>query len=217
MMYLKQKLALFLGALCLCLAPVQTALAADQARSATAADAGFAFKVAYNRDRYEVFMRPNATADALNLTLTAQVTLKVPHATGAARFNASDVQNGVDGAVWSVTSRVDAPAEDPTADYISFTVEFPEGNHNAYGWQADQELKVFSFANSGACLGAVSLLENSDPFMAPVNSANTNPGNQINVLGYRDSNLFLGAYDGAATCAATPQAAQHLFLPFVNR
>jgi len=219
MIQFKQKFALLIGALLLCLAPAHAAFAADEAVSAQDASAGLAFKVAYNNGRYSVFMKPNATPDSLNITLTAQVTLKVPHAVGADRFLVADVQNAVDGTQWTLTSRVDAPTEDQSADYLSFTVEFPEGNHQAYQWQAGQETQLFNFANGGACLGAVNLLDNSDAFAAAANSAHTNPGNQVNVLGFHDDNLFIGAYDGAAKCSAdaAPSTQHSIFLPMVKR
>ena len=210
MIYLKQKLVLALGVLLLCLAPAQAALAVDVT--------GIAFKVAYTNDRYEVFMRPNATPDSPNLTLTSQVTLKVPHGVGADSFVVANLQNMVEGTEWTLSSRVNAPAEDRTADYLSFTVDFPEGNYRAYQWQAGQEIKLFSFENTGSCLGTTALLENSDPFMVPVNSAHTNPSNQIDVLGLAEGNVYLGNYGESASCgeiAAGPQ--QHLFMPIISR
>jgi len=212
MIHLKQKLALLIGALLLCLAPAQAAFAADDA-------AGVAFKVAYSNGRYEVVMQSAATPEEYNITLTAQVTLKVPHGVGADRFEVADVQNVVDGTAWTLTSRVDAPQEDPTADYLSFTVDFPEGNHQAYQWAADQEIKMFSFVSTGTCLGATSLPGNADPFMAPVNSANTNPGNQIDILGLHEGNLFTGVYGSVANCDASAAAItpHNFFLPLVAR
>ena len=218
---LKHKIALLAGALLIWLTPVQVAMAADDAVAATDAEANFAFKVDYNNGRYAVYMKPNASPEAFNLTLTSQVTLKVPHGVDSSRFTVADIQNGVAGASWSATSRIDAPAEDRNADYISFTVEFPEGNHQAYQWKAGEEVEVFTFANAGSCLGAVTLLENSDPFMAPVNSANTNPGNQIDVLGFREGNLYASNYGSAADCSVQAVDVETLlnkvFMPLVTR
>jgi len=218
---LKYKIALLAGALLIWLTPVQAAFAADNAIAATDADAAFAFKVAYNNGRYAVYMQPNASPEQYNLTLTGQVTLKVPHGVDADSFKVIDIQNGVQGANWSSTSRINAPSEDQNADYISFTVEFPEGNHQAYQWKAGEEIEVFSFANEGTCLGSVALLDNSDPFMAPVNSANTNPGNQIDVLGFREGNLYANNYGDAANCGAevvdVDTLINKIFMPLVNR
>ncbi|MCB0082425.1 MAG: hypothetical protein KDE47_15905, partial [Caldilineaceae bacterium] len=62
----------------------------------------------------------------------------------------------------------------------------------AINWQGGQEILMFTFANSDICAGAVTLMENSDPF----NVAPNNPGQQIDVLGLGadPSNDFLGNY-----------------------
>ncbi|MCE7982233.1 MAG: cadherin [Caldilinea sp. CFX5] len=186
--------------------------------------AGIEFKVAYENGAYAVYMRPNVTPEGLNLTLTSQVTIKAPHADGDARFEVSNLQSAVDGADWAQSSRVDAPSEDGSADYISFTVNFTDGNHRAYQWVAGQEIKLFTFTNGGACLGAVSLLDNGDTFARSGNSANTNPGNQIDVLGIDRNNAYVGNYGEAASCSSdgnTPrqeeEAAKKLYMPLAVR
>jgi len=177
-------------------------LPVGQLHASEAVPDGVAFKLAFNNGVYEVYMRPNLTPATPNLTLTAQVTIKVPHSTGAERFKVSNIKSAVTGTAWSASSRVDAPTEDSTADYISFDVAFPGGNYQVFGWTIDQEVKVFTFQNSGPCLGAVTLLTNADPFMPP-NSAGTNPGNQINILGVSDDNVYIGNYDLVeTTCPA---------------
>lgn len=182
--------------------------------------AGIEFKVAYENGAYAVYMRPNITPEGLNLTLTSQVTIKAPHADGAERFEVSNVQNAIAGAEWVQSSRVDAPSEDSGADYISFTVNFTDGNHRLYQWTEGQEIKLFTFGNGGACLGAVSLLDNADSFARGSNSVNTNPGNQIDVLGIDRNNAYIGNYGAAANCSGdTPReeenAARKLFMPLV--
>lgn len=183
--------------------------------------AGIEFKVAYEAGAYAVYMRPNVTPDGLNLTLTSQVTVKVPHAAGAERFEIANIQSTLASAEWTQSSRVDAPSEDGGADYISFTVNFTDGNHRAYPWAEGQEIKLFTFANGGACLGAVSLLENADTFARGSNSANTNPGNQIDVLGIDRNNAYVGNYGDAADCSAqTPreeETATKVFMPLIQR
>lgn len=181
--------------------------------------AGIEFKVAYENGAYAVYMRPNVTPEGLNLTLTSQVTIKAPHADGAGRFAVSNVQSTVAGAEWAQSSRIDAPSEDGRADYISFTVNFTDGNHRLYQWAAGQEIKLFTFTNDGTCLGAVSLMDNADSFARSGNSANTNPGNQIDVLGIDRNNAYAGNYGDAANCTAggdTPReedTAKKLYLP----
>ncbi len=209
------KILMFIGLLSLLIMP-NSALAAQSA-------GGIEFRVAYTDGRYEVFMRPNINATGPALTLTAQVTLKVPHAIGADRFLVTDTTSGVVGTEWTESSRIDAPVEDTTADYLSFTLNFPEGSHLLFDWQSDVEIKVFSFANQGTCEGSVSLLSNDDSFNSDVaagviNSANTNPGNQIDVLNLGDGNLYLGNYGSAASCGdRRAELENFLYLPLVNK
>jgi hypothetical protein len=168
--------------------------------AAQAAEAGVEFSIAYSGGRYIIAMRPTVTPAHPGLTLAAQVTIKAPHGVGRERFMVSNVQSQIAGTLWTARSRVDAPKEDTTADYISFELSFPTQNYAAIRWQAGQEVKLFSFANSAKCLGWVRLLENSDPFMPP-NSLGTNPGNQIDLLGLGEGNRYLGTYArGQADC-----------------
>lgn len=107
----------------------------------------------------------------------------------------------VSGAVWLLRSRIDAPSEAPGFDYLSSEVAFPSRNNSAFQWTANTEVKVFTLSNTGACLGGVTLLENSDAFMLP-NSMGTNPGNQIDIFGLGSDKVYLGNYDiTLATCA----------------
>ena len=161
---------------------------------------GVEFKLIFNNGFYEVYLRPNITPASPNLTLTGQVTLKVPHALGTNRFTLSNVKSGVTGTGWQMTSRIDAPIEDPKADYLSFELSFVGGGPEVFHWQANQEVKVFSFQNKGPCLGVLTLLTNTDPFMLP-NSSGTNPGNQIAIMGLNIDNTYIGNYGSAqATC-----------------
>ena len=183
---------------------------------------GIEFRVAYTDGAYEVFMRPNVNVTGPALTLTAQVTLKEPHTSGSDRFTIADLTSAVAGTEWTVSSRTDAPVEDTSADYMSFMLSFPESNHQAFAWQAAEEIKVFSFTNEGSCLGSVELLSNDDPFTSDIaagriNSANTNPGNQINVMNLGEDNLFAGIYGGAAACSdRNIQLDNYIYLPVIS-
>src|SRR5690242_11273854 len=66
---------------------------------------GVEFKVIFNNGLYEVYLRPNITPAYPNVTLTAQVTLKMPHGSGANNFILTNVKSGVTGTAWSATSR----------------------------------------------------------------------------------------------------------------
>jgi uncharacterized repeat protein (TIGR01451 family) len=162
---------------------------------------GIEYKLVYNAalNRYEVWMRSTVTPGAPKTTGTAQVTIKAPHLTGAGIFTPTNVTAQVANTAWSVTSRTNGPAADSSADYLSFSLDFPTGDHTAINWQAGQEILMYTFQNGGVCAGAVSLMENSDPF----NVAPNNPGQEIDVtvLGNDPGNDFLGNYNlGQADC-----------------
>lgn len=158
--------------------------------------------------RYHVYMYPGDEPSP-NMFTTAQVTLKAPHASGTDKFQPSDIQSSITGLSWSSSSSVAAPSEDASSDYLSFSVDI--SNAQAMQWQAGKEIEVFSFSNTGTCLGAVKLLENqTDPFNQPPdnpnNSAGTNPGNSHTNLGWgsTDANNYAGNYGCPAVCEIDP-------------
>ncbi|MEZ4675841.1 MAG: hypothetical protein R2932_16575 [Caldilineaceae bacterium] len=55
-------------------------------QTAVAQSSGFEFAIRIDGNTYDVYIRPVATPNAPNLTLTSQVTLKVPHAIGETSF-----------------------------------------------------------------------------------------------------------------------------------
>lgn len=173
---------------------------------------GVQFKLTREGDRYVVYMRPSVTPEQPGLTMTAQVTIRVPHGVDGDRFSVTDLQSTVASAVWGQSSRIDAPAEAPDADYISFEFDFESSALNAYSWQAGQAVAVFSFANSGSYQGALNLMSNCDAFL--YNNIGVNAGNQIAILGLNNDNAYLGAYDSAT---ATPCTAHSSYLPMVVR
>ncbi|WGZ95557.1 MAG: hypothetical protein QJT81_06100 [Candidatus Thiothrix putei] len=153
-------------------------------------------------NRYRVYMRPQATPSN-NLSMTGQITLKVPHGTGANQFAVTDLKSAVSGVQWELNSRSDAPTEALGADYLSFTFS-PTGS-SAFGWKAGQEIEVFSFTNNSDCSGNVSVMENTDAFNTLPNSANTNPGNQFNNVGWgaAGENHYVGNYGSPQDCSNT--------------
>jgi hypothetical protein len=158
-------------------------------------------------DRYHVFMKPNATPTPKDMSMTGQFTIRAPHATGADAFTVDTFAIPVTNTIWSNDSRVDAPTENPSVDYLSFSLSMIKSD--AFQWKAGVEQEVYNFANSGACLGPVSLIDNqTDPFNQPLlsggnNSAGTNPGNQFTNLGWggADENNYLQNYGTTADCS----------------
>ncbi|WP_020558131.1 IPTL-CTERM sorting domain-containing protein [Thiofilum flexile] len=156
------------------------------------------YRVDYDESasRYRVYMYPGSTPTPNNLSLTGQVTLKVPHAAQAVdQFAISDLQSAIANVEWVVGSTIRSPTEVPTSDYFSLT--FNTTDNQSFPWQANKPIEVFSFKNSGSCeVGAIQLMENDDLFNQLPNSANTGPGNQFTNLGwgtYSDNN-YAGNY-----------------------
>ncbi len=183
-------------------------------QTALAASDGVEYKITWNSsdNRYHLFMRPTATPSR-DLSTTGQVTIKVPHATGSSKFTVpSSKITSKTGTIWSLGAEIAAPTEDKTSDYFSFNLTVLDSK--AFAFQSGQEQEAFSFENTGACLGVVSLMNNdTDPFNQPPddpkNSAGTNPGNQFANLGWGtpDDNDYLGNYGSAANCQATSNTA----------
>lgn len=158
--------------------------------------------LAEDGETYEIWMRPSV-APKPDMSLTGQVTLKVP---SAAEFKAIEVASSVEGADWIEASRVNKPDEAPDADYISFSFVGLQGNSaHSYKWAAEEEKLVFSFKNEGGCVDGVSIMADDDLFNAEEgNSANTNPGNQFTNLGWGavGANNFKGVYGEAVECSS---------------
>ena len=161
----------------------------------------YKLSMAEDGETYEIWMRPSE-APKPDISLTGQVTLKVPTSTV---FKTTEVLSAVPGSDWVEASRVEAPEEAPDYDYVSFSFVGLQGDsaHN-YQWAEDEEKLVFTFKNEGGCVDGVSLMENDDPFNAAEgNSANTNPGNQFTNLGWGmvSENNFKSVYGEAVSCS----------------
>lgn len=211
---MKYRIILLLSLVFTLLTPQASSAAVRNLALAERAEGGISFRVAYNAGVYEVYMTPSATAADPGITLTSQVTLKTPR-NSETNFAPTNVTSAVAGTAWALTSRIDAPAEDPNADYLSFTVEFPDGNYRAFQWVANQEVKVFTFENANACIGAVSLMANDDAFAQLPNSVGTNPGNQIDVMGMGDGNAFMSVAGAPALCDQDRALDNKVFLPIM--
>ncbi|MEK7255235.1 MAG: Ig-like domain-containing protein, partial [Bacteroidota bacterium] len=147
---------------------------------------------------YRVSMLPEVTWNPpLNITSTAQITLKVP--TGG--FGVTSLASQQPGTFWSQNARYNQPFEAPAYDYISFGLT--SLGTTGFSYQAGVEVPLFTFVNNGVCTGGVEIMPNGDPFFPP-NSLNANVNNQITTLGTGlGSNGFAGIYDaGSANCLA---------------
>lgn len=189
------------GAIALAVAAGGAIAKADGKATAEAATQVLSYKLALAEDgkTYQVIMKPSA-APKPDISLTGQVTLKVPHDSS---FKVTGLTSTVEGSNWVEASRVDAPKEDATHDYISFSFVGLQGaSARNYNWEANKEQVIFSFQNEGGCVDGVSLMANDDAFNAAPNSANTNPGNQFTNLGWGSvsENHYAGNYGDAIAC-----------------
>lgn len=187
-------------------------------QSAFAATDGVSYKIAWSStdSRYHVYLLP-ATTPSKDLSTTAQVTIRVPHVTGAGQFTVNKIYPKT-GTNWTQSSTAIAEeadgscstdgcqTDDKNVDYLSFT--FSPINPATFAFNADTEVEAFSFTTSAdSCVAGIELMDNTnDPFNQLPNSVGTNPGNQFTNLGWvsADDNNYLGNYGGAVTCSDTP-------------
>ena len=175
-----------------------------------AANAQVQYKIQYNTSsqRYEVFMKPLANySGAQAYTGSAQVTLVVP--TG--NFTPTGLQSQF--GAWNLDNAVARhPIENPNFDYISFYMPATVTGTN---YVNGVEMPLFTFTNSGSCIGGINLINNAtDPFFpSPItgtNSKNINVGNQISIFGYQNNllaNAWQSNYGAAAPCSTSPSCA----------
>jgi gliding motility-associated-like protein len=145
---------------------------------------------------YQASMKPLLTwSPPLNITSTAQFTIKVP--TGG--FEVNNLVSLQPGTFWSQNARYNTPSEAPGFDYISFGLT--SLGTSGLSYIAGVEVPLFTFVNNGICTGSAEVMLETDPFFPP-NSENANVNNQIATLGTGlGNNGFAGAYDqGVANC-----------------
>jgi hypothetical protein len=169
--------------------------------SSAFAEATLEYKLALAEDgkTYQVWMKPASTPKP-DISLTGQVTIKVPNAAG---FKISNLKSSIEGSNWVEASHVDAPKEDTASDYISFSFVGLQGTSaRNYAWAEGKEEPVFSFENEGGCVDGVALMADDDAFNVSPNSVNTNPGNQFTNLGWGavSENHYKGNYGDAISC-----------------
>lgn len=153
---------------------------------------------------YKVWMQSTtAYTQPLAQIPTAQVTVLVPHGTGANAFVVSNFQNYQSSMQFNGTaSRVNAPTENTAIDYLSFGFT----GATTFNITANTEIALFSFQNSGPCLGSLSLIVNAtDAFNNLPNSTNSNPGNAITVLA-KGGDAYSSNYGTPANACASPVA-----------
>jgi len=144
---------------------------------------------------YQVSMIPEVTFQSpLNVTSTAQVTLKAP----TNGLEVDQIFNLQDGVEWEPNSLTERPEESPDSDYLSFGLVTQGTNKISY--EAGVEVPLFAFTNFLECQGQIALMNNStDPFTMP-NSKQVNIGNQITILGAQGDAYIGNAPESVAPC-----------------
>lgn len=177
---------------------------------------------------YRVYMTSSTALTGNNARIaSAQVTIRVPHfPTVPNRFTFNSLTGrDVDGSpmIWtSGSGRVDGPMSTSSAgnpavalpyDYISFGNVFSTSGV-MFDIPANTELELFSFRRTSPCTGEVTLFDNAnDPFRTP-NSVGTNPGNQMTLQAYGQTNTYFNNFLTTANCqTGTPDLAMGISGP----
>ena len=143
---------------------------------------------------YQVSIIPSSTFNAtLSNTNSAQITLTAP--TGSLAITNLRSVTGE----WELSSSAIAPIENHSADYYSVKYTIPQSG-NPFVYTANQEVILFTFENSGECIGDISIIDDtSDPFLPP-NSQFLNVGNLFTILGVGPINAYVGSQMANAPC-----------------
>ena len=190
-----------------------------------AAGDGVQYRVAWNAtdSRYHVFLQPSTTPSPDESYTGAQVTIRVPHVSGAGRFQVNDTNiTSLTGTEWSlgmvaVAEEADGSCavsqcqfDDLRYDYLGFTMSIRA--LGAFAFQAGKEVEAFSFAPTvGGCNAGMVVMPQDDVFNAAGgNTLGVNAGNFFINKGWavnpNDSmwttkeNHYLGSYGAAIDC-----------------
>ncbi len=131
---------------------------------------------------------------------SAQVTIQVPTGsfTAIPQGTGTPTITGNNGMGWTASTRVNAPSENPGADYISFGFS-QSATPTLFNIPANTDVLLFSFSDNGICPGVIKLWSPTDPFQGF--STTTNPGNQITILG-NGGDAYGGNLIDATSCGS---------------
>lgn len=156
---------------------------------------------------FQVSLTPRVTYDGTgnnNRIASMQVTIRAK-SEGFVPGNIINLINtGLSSEVrFDTTSRFNAPAENPTFDYISFSLQ--NTSTTEIPFQTGQKVPLFRFNNVGLCTeDTVSLITTADPFYPP-NVGGQNADQQLTILGFGGSDApvcvaGVGAEDCTRDC-----------------
>lgn len=128
-------------------------------------------------ETFQVSMMPMKTwASPMNITSTAQVTLKVP----TNSFEISELVSLQPEVNWEYNSKSISPDEAPQYDYLS--IGLASMGTKQLHYKEGIAVPLFTFKNADICQGSIQLMNSDDPFKTP-NSKRANVGNSITVFG----------------------------------
>lgn len=114
---------------------------------------------------------------------SSQITLVVPHGSGANYFQLSNPVSPIANMKWIFSGRTDAPPENPDYDYLFFSFINNTLPIVKFDILANQEFLLFTFRRTSQCSGRVYTFNNqTDPFRFP-NSIGINTGNSFTIFG----------------------------------
>jgi len=128
-------------------------------------------------ETFQVSLVPmKSWASPMNITSTAQVTLKVP----TNSFEITELVSLQPDVNWEYNSKSISPNEAPQFDYLSIGLSSMGTKQLHY--EEGINVPLFTFKNAEICQGSIELMGTNDPFKSP-NSRRANVGNSITVFG----------------------------------
>jgi hypothetical protein len=147
---------------------------------------------------YKASMKSGSTYSGAGAQISNsfQFTVLTPTGSGAIQNLTSLIISGTAGVTTAPSfgfNRTNAPATNPTKDYIFFKLN----NTPQFDIAANTEIDLFTFDVAGACLGNLDLFINGT---TPI-PAGLNPGNNISIVAAGPGNQYTANYGGAAPCS----------------
>jgi len=133
------------------------------------------------------------------ISASTLVTVVAPHNSGPFQVtNLINLQPGGTPLSWGF-SRLDAPAENPSKDYLFFAPN-NGGTYTPFNIAANTDMDLFSFQSGTGCEGTLALFENaSDPLNA---NPTLNPKNNFVILAAGPGNNYVGNTSADVACCS---------------
>jgi len=146
---------------------------------------------------YTVSMESNEayTGGLARLSSSTLASVVFPHTAGGYQItNLTGSQAGATPLAWGFT-RIDAPAENPNADYLFFNPS-NAGSYTPFDIPANTPIDLFSFQSASGC-------NTDDPLNA---NTGVNPDNSISILGAGIGNKYLSNCNTGVSCTVACEA-----------